>query len=85
MEHAVVAVLEALVERIVGLVPAPIAPALFHFVVAAPEGQGSMVAQAADVFHCLDAEVLEEVCVGGIDPAGEHKVLPDQNAITVAQ
>ena len=37
MEHAVVAILETLVERVIGFVPAPVAPALFHFVVAAPD------------------------------------------------
>ena len=85
MEHAVVAILETLVERVIGFVPTPIAPALFHFVVAAPQRQRGVVAQAAHIFNRLDADVLEEVCIGGVDAAGEHEILPDQNAVAVAQ
>src|SRR5574341_948198 len=53
MEHAVVAIFETLVEWVLGFVPTPIAPTLLHFVVAAPERQCSVVAQAAHIFNCL--------------------------------
>ena len=85
MEHAVVAVLEALVERVVGFVPAPIAPALFHFVVAAPQRQAGVVAQAAHIFDRFDADILEKVGVGRVNAAGEHEILPEQDAVAVAQ
>ncbi len=61
MEHPIIAILETLVERIVGFVPAPVTPALFHFVVAAPKRQRGVMTQAAHILDGLDAEILEEV------------------------
>ena len=44
-----------------------------------------MVTQAADIFYRLHAHIFEEICIGGIDATGKHKILPDQDAIAVAQ
>ena len=43
------------------------------------------MAQTAHVFNRLDAHVLEEVRVCRINAAGEHEILPDQDAVAVTQ
>ena len=55
-----------------------------HFVVAAPDGQGRMVAQAADVVLKLGADARLEVFAQVVHGAGEHEVLPHQQAQLVA-
>jgi hypothetical protein len=77
MEHAVVTRFEALVEGVIGLVPAPIAPPLFHFVVATPQSERGVVAQATYVFEGFYAKVLEEIGVRGVNATGKHEILRD--------
>ena len=54
-------------------------------VVAAPEGDAGVVAQAQHLRADLGADVLEEAGGGGVVHAGEHAVLPDEQAELVAE
>ena len=85
MEHAVVAGLQALVGRVIRVVPLPVHPALLHLVVAAPQRQAGAVAQAAHILDRLHAHILGEGIVLRVDAAGKDEVLPDQDAVAVAQ
>ena len=69
----------------IAAVPAPVFEALVDFVVAAPQGQRGVVAQAADVVAGLEDYVVEKVRVAGIGRAGKHEVLPYENAVAVGQ
>ena len=61
-------------------------PALLHFVIAAPEGDGGMMAQAADVIFRFSADIIHKRRVkSGIGGAGEHEILPDADTEFVAQ
>ena len=83
VEEAVISGLQILVLR---PFPAPIHPAPFHLVVAAPERQAGAVAQAPDVLHRLDADVLQELrVVQRVDAARVDELLPDQDPVAVAQ
>ena len=42
-----------------------------------------MVADTADVFDGLRADVFKKLGVGGVDGAGEHKILPNDDAIFI--
>ena len=56
-----------------------------QFVVAAPERDRGMRAEPADLIVDLGAHFGEEVRRRGIEIAGEHEVLPDQQAELVAE
>lgn len=63
-------------------------PAVVHvltLVVAAPEGDGTVVAQSLHVVDGLLADIGQEYGVGGVGGAGEHEVLPDEHAVSVAE
>ena len=57
---------------------------LLHLVVAAPQGEGRMVPQAADVVDELRTDILFKGIRQIIHRAGEHEVLPYQQAQLVA-
>ena len=54
------------------------------FVVAAPERDAGVVAQAAHLVGALLADVREEVRMRRVRHAGEHHVVPEEDAETVA-
>ena len=59
--------------------------ALFDFVVAAPEGEASVMTDAANVVDCFDPGVFHEIRIPqGIGGAGEHEVLPDAETKLIA-
>ena len=41
--------------------------------------------QTADILDGFDADILGKGVIFGIDPAGEDEILPDENAVAVAQ
>jgi hypothetical protein len=88
VEHPLVvgpdAVLRLLVEGELRL-PAPLLPGGLVLVVARPQRQAGMVAQAADVFDRLLADVGNERLVARVHAAGEHEVLPDQQPQLVGE
>ena len=43
------------------------------------------MAQAAHVLERFDAHILFESGIFRVNPAGENKILPDENAVAVAQ
>jgi hypothetical protein len=65
--------------------PAPTLPGRLVLVVARPEREARVVAQAPHVVDGLAAHVLEEGVVARIHAAGEHEVLPDEDAELVRE
>ena len=43
------------------------------------------MAQAAHILDRFDADIFDKVSICGVNAAGKHEILPDQNAVAVAQ
>ncbi len=73
------------------LLPAPAAvghivfPGAVDLVIAAPQGQARVVAQAADIVIGLGADIFEQRRIVGVHRAGEGEFLPDEDAVSVAE
>ncbi len=55
------------------------------FVVAAPDGDAGVIAQPLDLVGDLRPHVLQKVGRGGVEGARKHEVVPDENALLVAE
>ncbi len=92
VEHVFVSLPDvfALLFRVL-LFPAPafelveIGPGHIDLVVAAPKRNTGVVAQAFDVVDGLGLHILKELGIARVHGAGEHEILPDQDAALVAQ
>ena len=67
-------------------IPVPIHPAPFHFIVPTPQRQAGAMAQAADILDHLHVNIFKEIrVIQRVNTAGKDKLLPDQDAIAIAQ
>ncbi|OPZ12864.1 MAG: hypothetical protein BWZ06_01427 [Bacteroidetes bacterium ADurb.BinA261] len=71
--------------RRISFVPAPITQSFFYFVVAAPKGEGGMIAQSFHVVNHFFAHILQKDIVGRVGRTSENEVLPNENAFFVGQ
>ena len=60
-------------------------PGHVDFVVATPQRNAGVIAQAFDVVHRLLFHIAQEFWVTGVHATGKHEVLPNQHACFVAQ
>ena len=58
---------------------------LFGFVVAAPDDDAGMIAQAADLKFGFEFDILLEGVSAGLPIVAEHEILPDHDAELVAE
>ena len=65
--------------------PTPICPGIQDLVVAAPEGNAGVIAQAAHIVDGLLTNVFKESLIGGVHRAGKHEVLPNKNAVFITK
>ena len=63
----------------------PLQPGHLHLVVAADEAQTGVVAEAEQVVPGLGHNIVPELIGQVVDVAGKHKVLPEDDAVPVAQ
>ena len=69
----------------VPLLPAPACPCRVDFVVAAPQRQTGVVAQAHHIVDSLLADIFQKFAVSRIHGAGKGEILPDHDTVPVAQ
>jgi len=58
---------------------------LFGFIIAAPDDDAGMIAQAADLEFSFDFDILLERVGAGLPIVAEHEILPDHDAELVAE
>ena len=64
--------------------PTPVLQTVVHLVIAAIKGYARVVAQALELPICLITHILQKSLITGIGIAGEHEILPHQQAQFIA-